>query len=1032
MTLWSATVTVCDSGCTYTSANLQTAINTRGCGDHVQLKAQSGVYPAFILPGGTSLQCSANPIYVENFAMSLLPPVGTMITPAYVPLLPNVQTSSGEVLVTHNGGTDCGGGSNHCPANGWVIQGLRFSESPGRPGSSCFIVFGQFDSSCSQDAALIVQADMPTNITFRLNYVQSNPQSITRRCMDLNFYLGTVRDNWIDCISPTLSDGNTGDSQVLAGGPVGSQSAHVLIANNMLIGGTETIAWGAYPSAVKTPVGVSSWLDETTVGGNWIDLIGNHIQHDLYQLTANWTASTYYRIGQALVSSSGSTPIFIALTSGQTAGSEPNWAGTGVGSTLTDGGVTWWHPTNFWNNGTCSYSVKNHWETKSILNGTVYNNYLDRLWPACAGFGQQGRSLVPEVQTSTNGGGAASNIQNVDIANNIGTNLSGAFSTLTSISFDDTNRWPKFINSAVEPYNITNGNNTLKISIDGQAASTITLTIGAARTATQVAADINAAAITNLMAAAYNVSATNVTSCTTSSTVCQVVFIRGANLVSNRIPNFTNDGPPNPWNTATGTAISLGPATGTTSTAVLGLPANGTNIYWCTNALSWVWYGCGTGANISIRNNIFQLRHDGVYAPFAPYIGLINAGVNGFTLDHNLLNDPGGWPGIPYLIDTPYIADANSVGRGGSQRVIVQNNAMLDNTHYIGDSSLPSGAHIDWSGINYGCQAQSMNAALTQGGDQNAQCDAAHLKGGFTKNLAFGVAYTNGSPCSTPSLICNTSPADGDRGFGAQPNDNPNGDHFSSLQFLQRSPGNNAEPDYTLVYNPSSPQKYVRAANFGNDNRPIGADMTQMNFVRLVGGAPAVSDRAAIFTLNIAPPLMTKSGMVTVATDPFCFSPVGDMDPAQFVNPTWTDNDHFPQFAAQRVVVAGLNTPLSPGTTYYYCIEYQGYGLRGSFRTGAALSGTQTVQVRTTLTNLTQGASGANNMIVEYGTSYSRTTDVLSGGGTTTSVPCTVGGAACLASFPATAGTPVFYRYKIRNAGGTVLITQPVTAQVAQ
>jgi hypothetical protein len=199
-----------------------------------------------------------------------------------------------------------------------------------------------------------------------------------------------------------------------------------------------------------------------------------------------------------------------------------------------------------------------------------------------------------------------------------------------------------------------------------------------------------------------------------------------------------------------------------------------------------------------------------------------------------------------------------------------------------------------------------------------------------------------------------------------------------------------------------------------------------------VGGAPAVSDRAAIFTLNIAPPLMTKSGMVTVATDPFCFSPVGDMDPTQFVNPTWTDNDHFPQFAAQRVVVAGLNTPLSPGTTYYYCIEYQGYGLRGSFRTGAALSGTQTVQVRTTLTNLTQGASGANNMIVEYGTSYSRTTDVLSGGGTTTSVPCTVGGAACLASFPATAGTPVFYRYKIRNAGGTVLITQPVTAQVAQ
>jgi hypothetical protein len=156
------------------------------------------------------------------------------------------------------------------------------------------------------------------------------------------------------------------------------------------------------------------------------------------------------------------------------------------------------------------------------------------------------------------------------------------------------------------------------------------------------------------------------------------------------------------------------------------------------------------------------------------------------------------------------------------------------------------------------------------------------------------------------------------------------------------------------------------------------------------------------------------------------------MDPAQFANPAWTDNDHFPQFAAQRVVVAGLNAPLSPSTTYYYCIEYQGYGLRGSFTTGTALSGTRTVQVQTRLTSLTQGASGANNMIVEYGTAYSRATDTLSGGGTTTAVSCTVGGAACVASFPATAGTPVFYRYKIRNAGGSVLITQPVTAQVAQ
>src|SRR6185295_10519700 len=144
-----------------------------------------------------------------NFSMSSLPPTGVMVTPSYVPLLPNVQTSNGGVLFSHNGGTDCGGASNHCPANGWVIQGLRFSETAGRGQNPCFIVFGQFNSTCTLDPAIIVEADMPKNITFQLNYIQTDPHTVTRRCMDVNFLGGTIRDNWIDCISPTLLDGSS-------------------------------------------------------------------------------------------------------------------------------------------------------------------------------------------------------------------------------------------------------------------------------------------------------------------------------------------------------------------------------------------------------------------------------------------------------------------------------------------------------------------------------------------------------------------------------------------------------------------------------------------------------------------------------------------------------------------------------------------------------------------------------------------------------------------------------------------------------
>ena len=152
----------------------------------------------------------------------------------------------------------------------------------------------------------------------------------------------------------------------------------------------------------------------------------------------------------------------------------------------------------------CGYSIKNHWESKSGLFLRILNNYLDRLWSQCAAFGNQGRSLVPEIQSYVNGGGPASNVENVQLANNIATNISAAFGTAFTLIDGDGNRFPRFFGSADEPYTIDSGNQTLKISIDGGAASTITLTIGTRR-AKQIADEINAAGVTNLMAAAFNI-----------------------------------------------------------------------------------------------------------------------------------------------------------------------------------------------------------------------------------------------------------------------------------------------------------------------------------------------------------------------------------------------------------------------------------------------------------------------------------------------------------------------------------------------
>ena len=93
----------------------------------------------------------------------------------------------------------------------------------------------------------------------------------------------------------------------------------------------------------------------------------------------------------------------------------------------------------------------------------------------------------------------------------------------------------------------------------------------------------------------------------------------------------------------------------------------------------------------------------------------------------------------------------------------------------------------------------------------------------------------------TADAFCNTAPNNQDLGFGVMPNDNFV-DAFSTLAFRDRTAF-----DYSLVYNPASPQPYVTKAKYGNDNRPIGVDMTQMNYVRQRGGAPQVSDCAAIF-----------------------------------------------------------------------------------------------------------------------------------------------------------------------------------------
>ena len=85
---WSATVTVCGSGCT--TASLQAAFNSlAACGDTIQIKSTETQTGNFTL---TYRGCAANPITVTSDRASWLPVAGARITPSHLAHMAKIRT----------------------------------------------------------------------------------------------------------------------------------------------------------------------------------------------------------------------------------------------------------------------------------------------------------------------------------------------------------------------------------------------------------------------------------------------------------------------------------------------------------------------------------------------------------------------------------------------------------------------------------------------------------------------------------------------------------------------------------------------------------------------------------------------------------------------------------------------------------------------------------------------------------------------------------------------------------------------------
>jgi hypothetical protein len=291
----------------------------------------------------------------------------------------------------------------------------------------------------------------------------------------------------------------------------------------------------------------------------------------------------------------------------------------------------------------------------------------------------------------------------------------------------------------------------------------------------------------------------------------------------------------------------------------------------------------------------------------------------------------------------------------------------------------------------------------------------------FTNNLAQSGAYgfkANGIGVGMPSLLSlyaaltftnnvlsGAGTFDSATVAGHYPTGNF-GTAWSDVRFADSAHG-----DYSLSN--SSPYKGA-----GTDGMDLGADTAQLPLIRHLSVTP--TDRMASFTWAVTQPIQDIPCVIEASTDRDFATYIGDLDPSLSIRPDTTDNDRLPRAGLDRAILIGANSRLASDTTYWYRLHCGGAFEQGSFTTTAPLSGGITINIAEH-----ERTRAAAYLDVEWGTSYSRSTDVLSGGGTI-QVPC-VFGHICRASFTVPAGLIVYYRLEDKDSGGHVLSTSPVS-----
>jgi hypothetical protein len=241
-------------------------------------------------------------------------------------------------------------------------------------------------------------------------------------------------------------------------------------------------------------------------------------------------------------------------------------------------------------------------------------------------------------------------------------------------------------------------------------------------------------------------------------------------------------------------------------------------------------------------------------------------------------------------------------------------------------------------------------------------------------------------------------------------------------------------PDYTKVFdNPGVDFRVKNDHPFKRslDGADPGADPNQLPMIK--GLTVQATDRSVLFTWSLTPVIAHIPCVVELHTSPdlestsYAGNPTGYAAELSNISTYYgqdSDNtDRSYRDGNRRMLLLGHSIPLAANTAYFYRLHCGGDVAVGSFQTAAALSGTGTQ----TIIHTAQRSATAN-MLVEYGTLYSRATDTISGGGTA-SATCVDG--RCVVNFTATKGSMYYYRWKERAANNSVLLSGRVEVMPA-